>query len=212
MREGDKEINSVDPLEAAAGLGQLSEHFDRRHPGEEGGLVLEREEPGWVDDLEEVFVGVVINGALARLVPCARRPGLFLGMEIKVLGLEVGVVILARSDLAVVRRTRQDGNLVMRGSLLEFGGVAVVGAFKCDLKADVEEALLKFDNMVVVGSARDFCLIVARLREEAGDFDGGRHGDDAGVGGEGARCLLGRASFGSSVGLSVGALVGQSLS
>ena len=36
------------------------------------------------------------------------------------------------------------------------GGVAGVGAFECDLKADVEEVFLEFDDMVVVGIARDF--------------------------------------------------------
>ena len=42
-------------------------------------------------------------------------------------------------------------------------------------------------------------MIVARIREKAGDFDGGSNGNDAGVGGEGARWLLGGASVGSAV-------------
>ena len=65
--------------------------------------------------------------------------------------------------------------------------------------------------MVVVGSAQGFISIVARLRKEAGDFDGGSNGDDAGVGGEVARWLLGGALVGASMGLLVGALVGQRL-
>ena len=40
--------------------------------------------------------------------------------------------------------------------------------------------------MVLIGSARDFFSIIARLRKEAGDFDDGSDDDDAGVGGEGA--------------------------
>ena len=63
------------------------------------------------------------------------------------------------------------------------GGVAGVGALECDLKEDVEEVLLETDDMVVIGSVRDFFSIVARLREEAGDFDNGIHGDDSRVGG-----------------------------
>ena len=65
--------------------------------------------------------------------------------------------------------------------------------------------------MLVVGSAQDFCSIVARLREEAGDFNGGSNGDDAGVGGEAARRLLGGSSVGVRVVLSVWILVGWSL-
>ena len=43
-------------------------------------------------------------------------------------------------------------------------------------------------------------MIVTRLREEAGDLDDGRHGDDAGVGGDRDWWLLGGASFGVAVG------------
>ena len=55
--------------------------------------------------------------------------------------------------------------------------------------------------MVVVGSAREFILIVLCLREEVGDFDDRSHGDDAGVGGEGVRWLMGGTSVGAIVGL-----------
>ena len=157
-----------------------------------------------------------IDGSFARLVPCAHRPVLFLVTVSGVVGLEVGVVVCARRNLAVVRRTHQYGNLVL--GVLEdgaggvAGGVAGAGAFKCDLKADVEEVLLESDDMVVVWSAQAFCSIVARLCEEAGDLDNGSHGDDAGIEGEGARWLLGGASVRSSVGLSVRASVGLSLS
>ena len=101
----------------------------------------------------------------------------------------------------------------MLAGVLENGavGVAGAGAFECDLDADVEEVLLERDDMVVFGSACDFCLIVAQLREESGDFNDGSHGDDAGVGGEGSRWLLGGASVGDSEGLLVGASVGQRL-
>ena len=56
--------------------------------------------------------------------------------------------------------------------------------------------------MVIVGCPRDFRAIFVRLREEARDFDDGSHGNGngAGVGGEGARWLLGGASVGAAVG------------
>ena len=38
------------------------------------------------------------------------------------------------------------------------------------MEADIEEILFKRDNMVIVGCACDFRLIVACLREEAGDL------------------------------------------
>ena len=121
------------------------------------------------------------------------------------------VVVRACRDLEVVRRTRRDGDLV--AGVLEDGarGVASVGAFVYDLESEVEEVLLESDNMVVVGSARDFRSIVARFHEEMGDFDDGIHGDDASVGGEGARWLMGRASVGDNEGLSVGALIGWNI-
>ena len=106
LREGDKEVDGVNPLEVAAGIGQISEHLDWRHPGEESGLVLERADPGQVDELEEVVVGAALDGALARLVSCACRPVLFLGTASGVVGLEVGFVVCARRDLAVVQCTR----------------------------------------------------------------------------------------------------------
>ena len=129
--------------------------------------------------------------------------------------MEVGFVVCARSDLAVVRRTRRYVD-VLAGILEDgTGGVSGVRVFKGDLKADVEEVLFERDDMVVVGCACDFRSIVARLRKEAGDFDDGSHGDDASVGGEGARCLLGGslvvASVRYSEGLLVGALGGRSL-
>ena len=54
-------------------------------------------------------------------------------------------------------------------------------------------------------------MVVARLHEEAGDFEDRSHGDDIGVGGEVSRWLLGGALVGASMGLLVGALVGQRL-
>ena len=81
--------------------------------------------------------------------------------------------------------------------------------------ADVEEVLFKRDGMVVFWCARDFRSIIALLRKEAGDFDDGSHGDDTGVGGEGAWWLLGGALVGALVGdrasLSVVASVGRRL-
>ena len=161
--EGNEEFDRVDPLEAAAGLGQLIKNLDRCHPDEEGGLVLERADPSRVNKLEEVVVGAALDGALARLVPCACCPVLFLGTASGVVGLEIGVGVRVRRDLAVVWRTRRDGDLV--AGVLENGdgGVAGVGAFECDLKADVEEVLLEVEDMVVVGIAQDFCSIFARL-------------------------------------------------
>ena len=47
-----------------------------------------------------------------------------------------------------------------------------------------------------LGVLFDFLVIVARLREEAGDLDGGSHGNGAGVRGDGARRLMGGASVG----------------
>ena len=122
------------------------------------------------------------------------------------------VVVRACRDLEVVRRTRRDGDLV--AGVLEDGarGVASVGAFVYDLESEVEEVLLESDNMVVVGSARDFRSIVARFHEEMGDFDDGIHGGDAAVSGERAWWLLGIASVVARVGLLVGASVGWSLS
>ena len=84
------------------------------------------------------------------------------------------------------------------------GGVAGVSAFECNLNAGFEEVLLELDNMVVVGSAQDFCSVVAHLREEAGDFDNGIHCDDAGVWGERARWLMVGASIGASMMMHVG--------
>ena len=114
-----------------------------------------------------------------------------------IIGFEVGVVVCTRCNLAVVRRTFRHGNLV--ADVLEDGAkrVAGVGAFECNLKADVEEVLLESYNMVVVGIAQDFCSIVTPLRKEAGDFENGIHGDDAGVGGGGAWWLLGGALVGA---------------
>ena len=186
-------------------------HLDRLQPGEEGGILIERAEPGRVDELERVVVGATINGGLARLVPCACHPVLFVGTESGVTGFDVGVVAHTRRGLDFLWRTRQDGDLVL--DVLEdgAGGVAGVGALECYLKAEIEEVILEIDDTVVVGSARDFCLIFARLRKEAGDFDDRSHGDDAGVRGDGERWLLGRASVGASVGLLVGASVGRRL-
>ena len=182
MREVDEEVSGIEPTEDASGLGQLGDHLDWLHPGEEGGFVFERAEPGRVDDIEEVSVGDAIDGALARLVPCACRPVLFLGASSGVVSLEVGFVVHARRDLAVVRRTCRDGDLVA-GILKDgTGGVSGVGTFECNLKADVDEILLEMDNIVVVRSARYFCSIAALLRKEAGDFNNRSHGDDAGVG------------------------------
>ena len=65
--------------------------------------------------------------------------------------------------------------------------------------------------MVVVGCARKFRSIFIRLCEEAGDFDDGSRGGDAGVGVEGPRWLLGGASVGESAVILVGSLVGRSL-
>ena len=98
--------------------------------------------------------------------------------------MEVGVIVCARRDLAVIWRIRRDSDLV--AGVLEdgAGGVAGISAFEVDLGADVEEVLFKCDNVVIVWCARDFSSMDARLREEAGDFDNGSHGDDAGVGGE----------------------------
>ena len=130
FREVDEEVGGVEPIEDASGLGQLGEHLDRRHPGEEGGLVLEREEPGQVDEFEEIVVGAALDGALVLLVSCACRPVLFLGTASGVVGLEVGFVVCARRNLAVVQCTRQEDNLVL--GVLEDGarGVAEVGAFE----------------------------------------------------------------------------------
>ena len=211
MREREEEVNGVNPLEAASGLGHLSKYLDWRHSGEEGDLVLERAEPGQVDELEKEVVDAAINGALARLIPWARRPVLFLSTERGVVGLEVGVVVLLRRDLAVVQYICRDGDLV--AGVLEDGAgeVVGVGAFKCDLNADIDEVLLEFDNMVVIWSARYFCLIATRFCKEAGDFNNRSHSDGAGVGGEGTRWLLGGASVGASVGLLVGSSVGRIL-
>ena len=79
------------------------------------------------------------------------------------------------------------------------------------MEADVAEVLLERDEMVVVVSAREFLLIVARLREEAGDFDNRSHGDDASVVGEKDRWLLGGASVGDGEGLSFGGSFGRIL-
>ena len=130
MCEGDKEVDIVDPLEDAAGIGQLGKYLDRRHPGEKGGLVLERAEPGQADEFEEVVIGAALNGALARLVFCACRPVLFLGMASGVVGLEVGFVVCACRNLAVVQCNCREDNLVV--SVLEngAGGVAEVSAFE----------------------------------------------------------------------------------
>ena len=100
----------------------------------------------------------------------------------------------------VVWRICRDGDLV--AGVLEdgAGGVSGICAFKGDLEADFEEVLFERDDMVVVCCACDFRAIVARLCEEAGDFDDRSHGDDAGVKGEGARWLLGGASVGDAVG------------
>ena len=69
--------------------------------------------------------------------------------------------------------------------------------------------------MFAIWCANDFRSIVARFRKEVGDFDDGSHGNDTGVGGEGARWLLGGALVGDFVrdlaGLSVVALVGRRL-
>ena len=103
-------------------------------------------------------------------------------------------------DLAVVWRIFR--NVEPLAGVLEdgAGGVAGIGAFEGDLEGDVEEVLFERNNMVVVWCACNFCAIVARLREEAGDFDDGSHGNGAGVGGEGARWLLGGASVEAAVG------------
>ena len=112
---------------------------------------------------------------------------LFLGTACRVVSLEVGVIVCACRDLAVVCRIRCEGD-PLAGILKDgTGGVAGIGAFKGDLEADVEEVLFERDNTVVVWCACYFREIVARLREEAGDFDDRSHGDGAGVGGEGVR-------------------------
>ena len=54
--------------------------------------------------------------------------------------------------------------------------------------------------MVVVGYPCDFCAIVARLSEEAGDFDDRSHGNGAIVRGEGVQWLLGGALVRATVG------------
>ena len=54
--------------------------------------------------------------------------------------------------------------------------------------------------MFAIWCANDFRSIVARFRKEVGDFDDGSHGNDTGVGGEGARWLLGGASVEAAVG------------
>ena len=130
LREGDEEVDGVVLLESAAGLGQLVENLDRRQPSEECSLVLERAEPGRVDELEELVIGAAINGALARMVPCARRPVLFIGTASGVIGLEVGVVVCAHHDLTVARCTFRDVNLVAGDLEDGAGGVAGVGAFE----------------------------------------------------------------------------------
>ena len=153
LREEDEYVDGVNPLEAAGGLGQFGEYLNWHHPGEEGGFVFERSELGRVNKLEEVVIVSALNGALAGLVPCVLCPVLYLGKVIGVIGLEVGVVVCARCDLEVVRRTRCDSDLV--AGVLKDGarGSAGVGAFKCYLDADVEEVLLESENMVVIGSA-----------------------------------------------------------
>ena len=97
--------------------------------------------------------------------------------------MEVGVIVSARRDLVVVWRICRNGDLV--AGVLEdgAGGVAGISAFEVDLEADVEEILFKRDDMVVVWCTRDFRLIVARLRKEAGDFDDRGYDDDYSVGG-----------------------------
>ena len=146
-----------------------------------------------------------------RLIYCGCRLVIFLGTASGVVGFEVEVVVCARCDLAVVRRTCRYGDLV--AGVLEYGAVEVtgVGAFKYNLKADVEEILLEIGDMVVIGGAQDFCSILTRLCKRAGDFDDRIHGDDAGIGGEGARWLLGGSSVGFCMVLSVGASVVWSL-
>ena len=79
-------------------------------------------------------------------------------------------------------------------------GVAGISASEGDLESYVEEVFFECNEMVIVWCACDFRAIVARLREEAGDFDDGSHGDDACVGEKGSRWLLGRASFVAAVG------------
>ena len=106
-------MDGVDPLESATGLGQIGEHLKWCHLGEEVGLVLERAEPLRVDEFEEVGIGAALNGALARLAPCDCHTVLFLGMANGVVGFEIEFVFCARCDLAVVRSTRQDVNLVV---------------------------------------------------------------------------------------------------
>ena len=56
----------------------------------------------------------------------------------------------------VVRRTCRNDNMVAGVLKYVAGGVAGVGALECDLKEDVEEVLLETDDMVVIGSVRDF--------------------------------------------------------
>ena len=145
------------------------------------------------------------------MVPCDLQPVLFLGTASGVVGLEVRVVVCARRDLTFLRRIGYDGDLVAGVFEDSARWVAYVGAFKFNLEADVEEILIESDDMVAVWSAHDFCSIVARLHNEAGDFDNGSHSDDTGVGGEVAQWLIGGSLVGYSEGLSVGASVGQSL-
>ena len=127
------------------------------------------------------------------MVPCARCPIFFLDTARGVVCLEVGVVVCACHDLSFVWRICRDGDPV--AGILEdgAGGVAGIGAFEGDFEADVEEVLFERKYMVVVWCACDFRAIVARLHEEAGDFDYGSHSNDASVGGEGYRWLLGGA-------------------
>ena len=139
----------------------------------------------------------------------------FLGMTRRVFCLEVGVVVCTCFNLVVVWCICCDRDPV--SGILEDGngGVAGIGAFEGYLEADVEEVLFERDDMAVFWCACKFRVIVADLREEAGDFDDGCHGDYTGVGGEGARWFLGGASVGVAVrghaGLSVPGLAVQRL-
>ena len=114
--------------------------------------------------------------------------------------MEVWVVVHACRDLAVAGSIRRDSDLV--AGVLEdgAGGVAGIGAFKGNLEADFEEVLFERDYMVVVRCPCDFHVIVARLREEAGNLDDVIHGNGAGIEGDGSLWLLGGALVGVAVG------------
>ena len=133
-RKGEEDVDDVNPLKPATGLGELSKHLDWSHLCVEDVLVLEGTQPSLVNKAAEVGACTPINGSFAGLVPRPHDTVLFFRVLDGVIYVDGQVIVDVRGKLLIVR------------------GVHPVCSFVLGVKEDCSE------GVTVVGTVEHNCV------------------------------------------------------